>query len=147
MASSADMLKGKKKKEDYCKNKSAQGGFILGFGFELFYRIHKFSKLPRIFNRHLAQNFPVDGDFFIGHFFDKSAVFFSALAKGGVETQNPEASKSSFFCPAVAISVFPGFEKRFFRRAIMRFSAPHKTFGLFQKLFFALSFDYTALHS
>ena len=60
----------------------------LKFGL-LLHRFDEFLKLLGMINRHLAQNFSVNDNFFIRKLLDESAVFFSVKSESGIETEDP----------------------------------------------------------
>lgn len=54
------------------KRKNQLGRFFEILDFTLFHRLYKLLELLRLFHRHLTQNFSINGDFFIGEFFDET---------------------------------------------------------------------------
>ena len=68
--------------------------------------------------RHLTQNLAVNGDFFVGKFFDEGAVFFAVRPEGGIEAKNPKTSHGSLLVPAIAVGILSSLEKSFFRGPI-----------------------------
>jgi len=90
------------------KNGFSSHSFLYKIKIGLPYAFDKFLEDLRIFNRHLAHHFPINGNFFGSQQADKLAVFESQLPAGDIEPGYPERPESSFFGSSVAKSILAG---------------------------------------